>query len=84
MGLRPTYGNEKHLGPAPALCGPVTLSLSSRPERSGAEGSAVLFLTGLDRGDHGFLFGNLIEEILAGLYMLVDQSRRGMRQPLRG
>jgi len=33
MGLRPTQGNEKRLGPASALSGTVTLSLSSRPER---------------------------------------------------
>ena len=30
MGLRPTQGNEKRLGPASALSGTVTLSLSSR------------------------------------------------------
>src|ERR1700730_14203002 len=41
MGLRPTQGNEKRLGPATALYGTVTLSLSSRPKRSGAEGPAV-------------------------------------------
>jgi hypothetical protein len=41
MGLRPTQGNEKRLGPASALYGTVTLSLSSRPKRSGAEGPAV-------------------------------------------
>jgi hypothetical protein len=41
MGLRPTQGNEKRLGPASTLYGTVTLSLSSRPERSGAEGPAV-------------------------------------------
>src|SRR5579863_1222153 len=41
MGLRPTQGNEKHLGPASTLCGTGTSSLSSRPERSGAEGPAV-------------------------------------------
>jgi len=34
MGLRPTQGNEKRLGPASALYGTVTLSLSSRPERT--------------------------------------------------
>src|ERR1700730_8346404 len=33
MGLRPTQGNEKRLGPASTLYGTVTLSLSSRPER---------------------------------------------------
>ena len=33
MGLRPIQGNEKRLGPASALCGTVTLSLSSRPKR---------------------------------------------------
>jgi hypothetical protein len=33
MGLRPTQGNEKHLGPASTLCGTGTSSLSSRPER---------------------------------------------------
>jgi hypothetical protein len=43
MGLRPTQGNEKRLGPASTLSGTVTLSLSSRPERSGAEGPAVSF-----------------------------------------
>jgi hypothetical protein len=81
MGLRPTQGNEKRLGPSSTLYGTrypflvistganpdflprsarqgrvcartprsgihalwnVTLSLSSRPERSGAEGPAVL------------------------------------------
>jgi hypothetical protein len=41
MGLRPTQGNEKRLGPASTLSGTITLSLSSRPERSGAEGPAV-------------------------------------------
>jgi hypothetical protein len=41
MDLRPTQGNEKRLGPASALHGTVTLSLSSRPKRSGAEGPAV-------------------------------------------
>jgi hypothetical protein len=41
MVLRPTQGNEKRLGPATTLYGTVTLSLSSRPERSGAEGPAV-------------------------------------------
>jgi hypothetical protein len=41
MGLRPTQGNEKRLGPASALYGTVTLSLSFRPERSGAEEPAV-------------------------------------------
>jgi hypothetical protein len=41
MGLRPTQDNEKRLGPASTLYGTVTLSLSSRPERSGAEGPAV-------------------------------------------
>jgi hypothetical protein len=41
MGLRPTQGNEKRLGPASTLYGTVTFSLSSRPERSGAEGPAV-------------------------------------------
>jgi hypothetical protein len=30
MGLRPTQGNEKRLGPASTLYGIVTLSLSSR------------------------------------------------------
>jgi hypothetical protein len=34
MGLRPTQGNEKHLGPASTLCGTGTFSLSSRPERT--------------------------------------------------
>jgi hypothetical protein len=33
MGLRPTQGNKKRLGPASTLYGTVTLSLSSRPER---------------------------------------------------
>ena len=33
MGLRPTQGKAKRLGPASALSGTVTLSLSSRPER---------------------------------------------------
>ena len=33
MGLRPTQGNEERLGPASALYGAVTLSLSSRPKR---------------------------------------------------
>jgi hypothetical protein len=33
MGLRPTQGDEKRLGPASALYRTVTLSLSSRPER---------------------------------------------------
>jgi hypothetical protein len=42
MGLRPTQGNEKQLGLASTLYGTVTLSLSSRPERSGAEGFAAL------------------------------------------
>jgi hypothetical protein len=41
MGLRPTQGNEKRVGPASTLYGTVTLSLSSRPERSVAEGPAV-------------------------------------------
>jgi hypothetical protein len=41
MGLRPIQGNEKRLGPASTLYGTVTLSLSSRPKRSGAEGPAV-------------------------------------------
>jgi hypothetical protein len=41
MGLRPTQDNEKRLGPASTLYRNVTLSLSSRPERSGAEGPAV-------------------------------------------
>jgi hypothetical protein len=41
MGQRPTQDNEKRLGPASTLYGTVTLSLSSRPERSGAEGPAV-------------------------------------------
>jgi hypothetical protein len=36
MGLRPTQGNEKRLGPASTLYGTVTLSLSSRPEQSWA------------------------------------------------
>jgi hypothetical protein len=36
-----TQGSEKRLGPASTLYGTVTLSLSSRPERSGAEGPAV-------------------------------------------
>jgi hypothetical protein len=35
MGLRPTQGNEKRLGPASALYATVNLSLSSRPKRSG-------------------------------------------------
>ncbi len=35
MGLRPTQGNEKRPGPASALYGTVTLSLSSRPKRTG-------------------------------------------------
>ena len=34
MGLRPTQGKAKRLGPASALSGTVTLSLSSRPERT--------------------------------------------------
>src|SRR5258707_14998706 len=42
MGLGPTQGDEKRVGPAPTLYGTVALSLSSRPERSGAEGPAVL------------------------------------------
>jgi hypothetical protein len=33
MGLRPTQGYEKRLGPASTLYGTATLSLSSRPER---------------------------------------------------
>jgi hypothetical protein len=33
MGLQPTQGNEKRLGPASTLYGTVTPSLSSRPER---------------------------------------------------
>src|ERR1700730_5178341 len=41
MGLRPTEGDEKRLVLATTLYGIVTLSLSSRPERSGAEGPAV-------------------------------------------
>src|ERR1700748_119344 len=41
MGLWPTQGDEKHLDPASTLNGAVTLSLSSRPERSAAEGPAV-------------------------------------------
>jgi hypothetical protein len=41
MGLRLTQGNEKRLGPASTLYGTVTLSLSSRPERSGVERPAV-------------------------------------------
>jgi hypothetical protein len=41
MGLRPTQGNEKRLGPASTLYRTVTLALSSRPERRGAEGPAV-------------------------------------------
>ena len=41
MGLRPTQGDEKRLVPATTLYGIDTLSLSSRPERSGAEGPAV-------------------------------------------
>ena len=41
MVLRPTQGDEKRLVPATTLYGIVTLSLSSRPERSGAEGPAV-------------------------------------------
>ena len=41
MGLRPTQGDEKRLVPATSLYGIVTLALSSRPERSGAEGPAV-------------------------------------------
>jgi hypothetical protein len=34
MGLRPTEGDEKRLVPATTLYGIVTLSLSSRPERT--------------------------------------------------
>ena len=41
MGLRPTQGDEKRLGSATTLYRTVTLSLSSRPKRSGAEGPAV-------------------------------------------
>ena len=41
MGLWPTQGDEKHLDPASTLNGAVTLSLSSRPERSAVEGPAV-------------------------------------------
>jgi hypothetical protein len=41
MGLRPTQEYEKRLGSASTLHGTVTLSLSSRPKRSGAEGPAV-------------------------------------------
>jgi hypothetical protein len=41
MGLRPTQEYEKRLGPTSTLHGTVTLSLSSRPKRSGAEGPAV-------------------------------------------
>jgi hypothetical protein len=41
MGMRPTHDNEKRLGPASVVYATVTLSLSSRPERSGAEGPAV-------------------------------------------
>jgi len=41
MGLRPTQGDEKRLGPAYTLYRTVILSLSSRPKRSGAEGPAV-------------------------------------------
>ncbi len=44
MGLRPTQGNEKRLGPTSAPYGTVTLSLSSRPERSGVERPAVSLL----------------------------------------
>ena len=40
-GPAPTQANEKRLGPANALYRTVTLSLSSRPKRSGAEGPAV-------------------------------------------
>jgi hypothetical protein len=42
MSLRPTQGDEKRIGSATALYGIVALPLSSRPERSEAEGSAVL------------------------------------------
>src|ERR1700751_1145995 len=41
MGLWPTQGDEKHLDPASTRNGAVTLSLSSRPERSAVEGPAV-------------------------------------------
>jgi hypothetical protein len=41
MGMRPTQCNEKRLGPASVVYATVTLSLSSRPKRSGAEGPAV-------------------------------------------
>jgi hypothetical protein len=41
MGLRPTQGDEKRLGPATTPYRTATLSLSSRPERSGVEGPAV-------------------------------------------
>jgi hypothetical protein len=41
MGLRPTQGNEKRLGPASTLYGTVTLSLSSRPERRDLRFSAI-------------------------------------------
>jgi len=42
MSLRPTQGDEKRIGSATTLYGTVAHPLSSRPERSGAEGSAVL------------------------------------------
>jgi hypothetical protein len=58
MGLPPTQGNEELLGPASTLYGTVALSLSSRPERSGAEGPAVprtrrgdVFSTGAQRSE---------------------------------
>ena len=34
MGLRPTQGDEKRLGPASTFYATVTLSLSSRPKRT--------------------------------------------------
>jgi len=45
MGLRPTQGNEKRLGPASALYATVTLSLSSRPKRTQISYLAALATT---------------------------------------
>jgi hypothetical protein len=45
MGLRPIQGNEKRLGPASALYGIVTLSLSSRPKRTRISCHAALETT---------------------------------------
>jgi hypothetical protein len=45
MGLRPTEGDEKRLVPAATLYGIVTLSLSSRPERTRISCHAALETT---------------------------------------